>query len=151
MYRGHLSLTFRHCVACGIVLLLLLQLTGCSPDRNSAPVSGRVTLDGEPQEGIFVYFEPELPEDIDPLKGLSKSFGKTDSDGRFELNFMDADKMDADKDRLGAIVGKHVVTADDEWTFEDPVKESRVPKGWKMSFEVPQSGTSDAEFELTSK
>lgn len=145
MYRGYLSLTRRPCVACGIVLLLL-QSSGCFSGRNSAPVSGRVTLDGEPQEGIFLYFEPELPKDIDPLKGLSKSYGKTDTDGRFELSF-----MDADKDRSGALVGKHVVTADDEWTFEGRVKKSRVPKGWKVSFEVPQSGTTDAEFEWTSK
>lgn len=146
MYRGHLSLTFRHFVACGIVLLLMPQLTGCTPGRNSAPVSGKVTLNGEPQEGIFIYFEPELPKDIDPQIGLSKSYGKTDTEGRFELNF-----MDADKDRSGALVGKHVVTADDERTFEDRGKKSRVRRGWKVSFEVPQSGTTDAEFELTSK
>ena len=67
-------------------------MSGCSDSRDWAPVSGRVTLDGEPQEGIFIYFEPELPAGVDPLKGVSKSYARTDAEGQYTLNFMDAER-----------------------------------------------------------
>jgi hypothetical protein len=127
-------------------LFVVAWAPGCSDGRKWAPVSGRVTLDGEPQEGIYVYFEPELPPDVDPLQGVSKSYARTDADGQYTLNF-----MDVDKDRPGALISSHTVTADDERTFNNPRAKSRVPLGWKAAFEVTQEGATDANFDLSKK
>lgn len=136
-------------------LLLLASLAGCG-GRVSAPVSGVVTLNGQPQEGIFIYFKPDLPPGADPLKGLSQSYARTDKEGKFSMKF-----MDADKDRSGALVTSHTVTADDERTFgsglePDPAggtrpKRSRVPTGWSDRFEVPPGGSTEANFELSNR
>jgi hypothetical protein len=62
----------------GVALLLLV--VGCSksgPDL--APVSGRVTLDGQPIAVADVYFHPEGEK--------SPSVGRTDADGRYVLGY----------------------------------------------------------------
>lgn len=135
--------------------LLLALLAGCG-GRVSAPVSGKVTLNGEPQEGIFIYFKPDLPPGANPLKGLSQSYARTDKEGKFSMKF-----MDVDKDSTGALVTSHTITADDERTFgsglePDPAggtrpKKSRVPRGWSVRFEVPPDGSTEANFELSSR
>ena len=59
----------------------------------TAPVSGRVTLDGEPLEGASVSFIPAA--------GRSSS-GQTDSSGRYQLYYTGRIK--------GAMLGKHRVS-----------------------------------------
>lgn len=137
-------------------LMLLGSAVGCGPDRQAAAVSGTVTLNGEPQEGIFVYFQPTVPEKGDVMDVGSSSYARTDADGRYSLNF-----MDADKDRPGAVVGTHSVKLDDERTFgsgggpEDMggagSTKSRVPRAWTATFVVPPTGTDEADFELSHK
>jgi hypothetical protein len=59
---------------------MLLVLAGCSksgPDL--APVSGRVTLDGEPAEETEVMFYPDGEK--------SPSVGRTDKDGNYLLRY----------------------------------------------------------------
>ena len=135
-----------------LLLALVPFLPGCS-GRVSAPVSGKVTLNGIPQEGIFIYFKADLPQDHDPLKGLSTSYARTDKEGKFTMKF-----MDVDKDRAGALVTTHTVTADDERTFASSMEpdgkggrrpiQSRVPRNWQSRFVVPAEGTDQADFEL---
>jgi hypothetical protein len=69
----------------GICCLLLAGLSGCStveagPEEDLVSVSGSVTLDGTPVEGIMVSFIPTG-------KGSTAHHGSavTDSDGRFEM------------------------------------------------------------------
>ena len=72
----------------------LAMLAGC--DRSGpelAPVSGRVTLDGQPISGARLTFQPEG-------RG-SPSSGSTDRDGRYELGYKRGVK--------GAMIGSHLV------------------------------------------
>lgn len=116
--------------------------TGCGSPK-FAPVSGRVTIDGQPAEGIIVYFSPQ---GSDPMHAGMPSRGRTSADGRFQLS-----AMDGGKDRRGALVGTHTVTMDDERTFERLNTKSRVPIGWQTSFEVPPAGTDKADFDVRTR
>ena len=107
-----------------LVLLSLLVLTvGCGGgDRPPiGEVSGTVTLNGEPVEGVQVMFEPVA-------KGRSSS-AMTDAQGHYVLDYIG--------DTQGAIVGEHVVrlvtargaTRDDSGRVTDPgVKEKFPPE-----------------------
>ena len=125
-----------------LIVIGALAIMGCSK-RDWAPVSGQVTLKGEPQEGIYVYFQPAVPPGGDQMDVGTSSYARTDAEGRFTLNF-----MDADKDRPGALVGNHTVRLDDERTFGGGPVRSRVPRNWEADFVVPDEGTSEANFEL---
>lgn len=77
------------------VLSLVLLAIGCSPRRpTTVPVSGIVTLDGEPVAGAAVMFEPEA--------GGVPARASTAADGSYKLStFRRGD---------GALVGRHRVT-----------------------------------------
>ena len=77
------------------LIALLAAAIGC--DSGPAPpplgtVTGNVTLDGKPAEGMAVIFTPD---------STRSSTGLTDKDGNYSLEF--------DKDHKGAAVGKHKV------------------------------------------
>ncbi|MCA9203132.1 MAG: hypothetical protein KDA59_08805 [Planctomycetales bacterium] len=79
-----------------LMLLLsvsLLPLVGCGPaGPKTVPVSGTVTLNGQPVPHLVVHF---MPDEGRP------SWGYTDEQGRFTLNYT--------RDRDGAELGKHKV------------------------------------------
>lgn len=91
-----------------LTLLLLLPLfvcSGCfgefgtwSENRQVRlyPVSGTVTLDGEPVEGAQVIFQPE-----DAAQQALMAIAETDASGRFKLATVQADE--------GAVAGPHRV------------------------------------------
>src|SRR5262249_34965527 len=82
------------------LLALALPAVGCGGGPKVAPVSGRVTLDGQPLAGASVNFQPLSDgNNLNPGPG---SYGKTDADGRYSLRVV----VD---DRPGAFVGKHRV------------------------------------------
>jgi hypothetical protein len=125
--------------------LLLLSAAGCdSPDV--VPVSGRVTLNGQPLAGACVTLQPtglapgERPE-------AAGSVGRTDADGRFTLRLIDPEQD-------GALVGVHVVTITTASAGKGDGAAARgeqVPKNWRngsQRFEVPPGGTSAANFDL---
>jgi hypothetical protein len=127
------------------LLLVLLLVAGCdSPDV--VPVSGRVTLNGQPLAGACVTLQPtglgpgERPE-------AAGSVGWTDDDGRFKLRLIEPE-------RDGALVGVHIVTittAESEAGDAAATKGERVPKHWRngsQRFEVPAGGTREANFDL---
>lgn len=61
-------------------LTTLVAIIGCSSSGSQfAPVSGRVTLDGEPAYATEVMFYPDGEK--------SPSVGRTDSDGRYLLRY----------------------------------------------------------------
>jgi hypothetical protein len=125
-------------------LAVLLCLTGCGGSK-VAPVAGRVTLDGKPLAETQVILEPVegLPEDT--------STGETDADGQYALHRMDGTQ--------GALVGTHRVKlttlkpdlASDE---RAPVPRDRVPSRYRdgsLTFDVPEGGTTSADFALESR
>jgi hypothetical protein len=93
--------------------LLLPCIAGCfGRGPELAPVTGKVTLDGEPLEGAQVEFKP--------MQG-NPSYGTTDGQGNYVLKYT--------KDKAGAVVGSHVVRITTPTTFVDESgEETQVPE-----------------------
>jgi hypothetical protein len=133
-----------------LVPLLLFWLAGCSPGPYQiAPVSGRVTLNGQPLAHASVTFQPlSVGRNQNPGPG---SGGFTDADGRYTLRLIGAETW-------GAVVGKHLVritrTPQDSSADDRPKRLKDLPakynKKTKLEFDVPAGGTSSADFLLTS-
>jgi hypothetical protein len=80
--------------SCGLVLLALI--VGCGKSGPEiAPVTGIVTVDGQPMENVDIVFQPE-----DSGVG-SPSYARTGKDGRFTLGYK--------RGVEGALVGWHRV------------------------------------------
>src|SRR5437870_4460006 len=89
--------TVRPCLLGGA---LFCAAIGCGREPYKvAPVSGTVTLDGQPLAGAWVTFMPVGTRDS-PDPGPTSS-GKTDAQGKFTLAI--------EPGRPGAVVGKHKV------------------------------------------
>lgn len=83
------------------VLLLAFLVIGCSDSRFPlAPISGTITLDGEPLEGAEVVFAPM--ENKNTTVVGPASVGYTDQEGRFTLKTI--------KGRTGAVLTNHRVS-----------------------------------------
>ncbi len=132
-------------------LLLLAAVIGCSNSPYPlVPVSGVVTLDGQPLPNARVAFEPQSQgQGLDVGPG---SYGKTDTEGRYHLTTID--------DRPGAVVGPHRVTIS---TFQGEMVsgadlkvlvEEKVPAYYRktgtLTFTVEADGTTAADFRLDS-
>lgn len=88
-------------IAITLLTACLLVFPGCSgKDYSVAPVSGTVTLDGNPVTKLKVLFSPEPVDGNDSVGPYSS--GKTDADGKFSLKTR--------YDERGAVIGKHTVT-----------------------------------------
>jgi hypothetical protein len=137
--RAKLLRTARSLLALGAALSVL----GCGSD-NVAPVSGRVTLDGEPAANVRVTFQPlGSAENQNPGPG---SFGITDTDGRYHLTVIG-------RKRPGAIVGKHRVSLKSSNAPPKPAKV--IPKEYNaestLEFDVPKEGTKTADFAVKTR
>lgn len=131
-------------------IVAALLVTGCG--SRTAPVSGRVTLDGKALPRAVVHFFPDTDA---PAPGPG-SHATTDADGRFELALMTEPVK-------GAIVGKHKVSITAYEGDDQPVssgsdmvfRKALLPAEYngdtKLRFEVPAGGTTSADFELFSK
>lgn len=76
------------------LMAIFAMIPGCGPDYpETIPVSGTVTLDGQPVAGAAVVFTPEEGQ---------KATGTTDASGRFELSSFQLGD--------GAVPGRHRVT-----------------------------------------
>jgi hypothetical protein len=134
------------------LLPLAIALAGCGGNGlKTAPVSGRVTLNGKPLADASVLFSPipRLGVDNNPGPG---SGARTDADGRFTLMLITG------KDVKGAVVGKHKVQIkmipDANPTDDSPQHFKNLPKHYggkdtKLEFDVPADGTKTANFDLT--
>jgi len=84
-----------------ILFCMLAFLPGCGDGRQYVPVSGLVTLDGQPLRDVNLLFEP--------LSGSGKnapgapSIGQTNAEGHYALNCPLTN-------RVGAVVGRHQVS-----------------------------------------
>lgn len=137
-------------------LLLLTAALGCSEGRKAAPVSGRVTLDGQPVADVGVLFAPVVqPQASAEASDAVTSIATTDAEGRYELRFSDTNAP-------GALVGPHTVrfsdrravSADDLDGGPSKAPKSRLADRYgeaSETFEVPAEGTTTADFQLKSK
>lgn len=145
-----------------VFLPAVAVLGGCGGGSYTfAPVSGRVTLNGQPLADAYVEFQPAAPSrDADPGPG---SIGKTDQDGRYALH------SQLDEGQRGAVVGKHKVRV--SMGTEEPGAEDRdadptgprrkksnapfIPGKYnvqtELTFDVPAGGTDQANFDLKSR
>jgi len=146
------------------ILFLIFSLQGCGGGADDGPprasVSGSVTINGKPVEGLEVHF-------INPDHPNNGTFGVTDSKGKYKFV-------------KGAVVGLNnvffskVEGGDPSFLNEEGMDETQleamniggpqsrksdtgpkqiVPKEYtagasKLTFEVPAGGTSKANFEL---
>lgn len=128
-----------------------LLLAGCSGNPYEiAPVSGRITLDGDPVAKAIVSFEPV--GEGDKLRLGPGSFGVTDAEGRYTLETVDR--------RSGAVVGEHRVTistfrAAPDRSKMEVVRKEEIPARYndesELTFVVPPEGSENADFELVSE
>lgn len=135
-----------------ILAACCLVTAGCGlggPSYEVAPVSGKVTLGGQPVANVLVTFQPTGGGES-PGPGSS---GKTGADGAFTLNLIAAES------KPGAVVGSHKVTlveqsesvgGDQDDSGGGPVK-YKLPESARdgsKTFEVPAGGTTAANFEF---
>ena len=133
------------------VAALASAVSGCGSDRQSANVVGQVLRDGKPVANVVVRFQPV--SSANKKEGGMASYGKTDKDGRFRLQF-------SDNDSAGALIGSQTVIIDDPAANAgddsdaggiNQVPKSQLPAKWTNGttrFEV-KSGMNDAQFELS--
>ncbi len=135
---------------------LLAFVMGCSGEGfEFAPVTGKVTIEGQPAVDFHVSFEP-IASGKSPISGPG-SVGVTDSEGKFSL-------LSVPNKSQGAVVGKHrvrIVVQRRDSEDEDAVV-ARLKKGdsfqqlppkyhdsTELTFDVPAQGSNKANFELT--
>ena len=136
------------------LMLVACLAAGCGGGESVAPVSGRVTLDGQPAAGVHVGFQPlAVGDNKNPGGG---SYAITDADGRYTLRLVESD-------RPGAVVGKHRVEITTRVGVADDLHDTRpkaanpkaaIPVKFNrestLTFEV-KPGPNEANFDLKSK
>ncbi|MEM7811910.1 MAG: hypothetical protein AAF532_10575 [Planctomycetota bacterium] len=127
---------------------------GCGQNADGlryAPVSGVVTVGGEPAAGVTVLFRP-APSEGKTVTG-SPSAGMTDADGRYELKTIRGSGV------AGAVVGTHQVTVSGREDYSEadlqeqialgnPAPEISIPTDASagLTFTVEPAGSTSADF-----
>lgn len=137
----------------GFFIAVLGLVLGCdSKPYGLAPVSGIVTLDGNPVPGAQVSFQPQGGSgNENPGPG---SAGLCDESGRYELTTI--------RNEPGAVPGPHAVriygpkanvssASDTDATGRKELFPPRYNFETELTFDVPEGGADAANFELTSK
>lgn len=127
-------------VAVPLCCLLLCVFAGCGNSK-MGKVNGVVTMDGQPVADAFIKFIPKGDQ------GTS-SFGKTESDGSYQMRFSDSE--------YGALIGTYHVTistgdvkADNSGSVPETVPDIYNTKT-TLSAEV-KSGKNVLDFDLKSE
>ncbi|MEX2141130.1 MAG: hypothetical protein WD894_17825 [Pirellulales bacterium] len=136
--------------------VIISSAIGCGQDPHRlAPVSGAVTLDSKPLAGALVSYLPVAKPGTMPAV---TSRGITDDQGNYTLTTSD--------DRPGAVVGRHIVRIKTSRAPGDGSTEvlegqtvtqapERVPAKYnlrtELSFDVPEEGADQANFQLQSR
>jgi hypothetical protein len=83
-----------------LALAAAVAVVGCGKltGPKTAEVTGRVTIDGKPVEGVIIQFEPDESGVAPGKKAQPTAFGTTDADGRYRA-FRTGNKA------YGAVVG----------------------------------------------
>ena len=119
------------------LLLLGLLFGGCRKSGPElAPVSGRVTLAGKPLENADVVFQPD--------NGKSPAFGRTDSEGRYELAYK--------RGVMGGPVGQNTVQirVSRELVRNPPLIAARFNSKSELRREV-KAGQNEFNFDVTTE
>lgn len=152
---------------------ILLTTLGCGKGPfATVPVSGRVTLDGEPAVRVTVLFSPVRQGGS--IEAGPSSMATTDADGRYQLSAARQGRGN------GAVSGKHLVGFFGLEEYDQLLKENndteaspasiggkaprmvipgdlpsvRIPTKYArkpLEFVVPPEGTAAADFDLTSR
>jgi len=141
-----------------IGLLLALCLAGCVGSQtpyDTAPVSGVITLDGQPLASARVTFLP-IHDSQKGLQSCPEAIGETDASGRYSLTTVFGDP--------GGSVGQNRVMVTTRKFEPDPASAERVKETapervttryfsdkQPLTIDVPAKGTRAANFELTTK
>ncbi len=127
--------------------IILLCFVGCGGSGNSLePVSGTITLKGEPLANASVVFSPAAGQ-----PGPS-SVATTDEKGYYQLTTLDLGKT-------GAVLGSHRVTittakSSDPNDERAPISKELVPLKYRdgsFQMEVSAEGTAEANIEVAKK
>lgn len=123
--------------------VMALGFTGCGGSgHKTVPVSGQITVKGQPQANLIVIFTPEAQGTTAP----PGSTGRTDASGKYTLK--------TPQGQEGAVVGKHTVRieadapSDDESGKAAPAALPPKAKDGSLKFDVPAGGSTAANFEL---
>ncbi|MEW4561774.1 hypothetical protein AB1K70_04570 [Bremerella sp. JC770] len=129
-------------------MLFLFAVLGCGPDTGGfdyVPVSGIITMDGQPLHDVKVGF---IPSGSDFKVGLP-SFGWTDESGHYTVKTF--------KGIEGAVVGSHRVSVSTlilDSNTKVVLREESIPTRYntrsELTFDVPSDGTTTANFDLES-
>jgi hypothetical protein len=134
----------KHLLSVGLIFILV----GCG-GVSTAPVSGKVILDGKPLAGATVTF---MPAETKGAPGPPSS-GITDENGQYSLT------LTTDHSIKGAVVGKHKVSISAiEGGSDGAAGANPKPRVEKVSaeynanttltFDVPAGGTTSADFKI---
>jgi hypothetical protein len=145
------------------LLLFTIGLAGCGggpPEiHDTVDVSGTVTVDGKPVEGVEVHF----------MTDTFAGFGTTDSAGKYQLvqgavpgeNKVFFSKMEGGSIALDPDAGidefQLKMAAEAQGTNPQDIAHDIIPEQYrdpektKLKFPVPESGTNSADFKLTTK
>ncbi len=134
----------RNIIAAAFITSVMTGLAGCNTSEFAlAPVSGTVTVDGQPLKNGYIGFDPIAKEGS--INAGRPSEAQTDEEGNFTLKTVD--------DVPGAVVATHKV-----WIKTKPrtsLGPDKIPAKFNMNtelkYEVPSGGTSDANFDITTK
>jgi hypothetical protein len=129
-----------------VVVALVCGAVGCSGPKFAA-VSGRVTLDGEPVADAVVMFLPVAPDGQVEAPGPG-SMAVTNDRGEFTVKATTIGTT-------GAVVGEHRVAIAPN-TPDGPVRRAKpIPTKYAtntpLRFTVPAGGTTEANFDLSSR
>lgn len=141
---GDLSSIWRLWVPC---VAVVLSLAGCGGE-NLVPVEGSVTLDGNPMAGVHVLYFPTEADAND----ATQYRGKTDDQGHYSLERASDDGVGLKPGTYRVSLTTAVIEGfSDELT---PTPPERVPPKYRdgtLTFEVPEGGTTEADFPMTSR
>ena len=123
------------------LLLGLVLILGCGESKY-APVSGTVTMDGDPLADVLVTFQP-AGDTMNPGPGSS---GRTNEKGEYTLKVIGENQQ-------GAVIGMHTVQIQHMGAGKASAKIAIPPKYSALTdlkYEVKR-GSNTANFDLTSK
>jgi hypothetical protein len=125
---------------------IMALISGCGSAKY-APVSGRITLNGNPLPSAFVTFNP-IPKS-GSIEAGPTAVGTTDQDGRYTLR--------VSSNQSGALIGNHrvAITVVNAQGGDAPLSRSARPApvsipAHELTFEVKPGGTDEANFDLRS-
>ena len=136
-----------------VMLLSLVAAIGCGPGYKIVSVSGTITMDGKPLADAMILTQPIGTEDnVTPGPG---SFARTDSEGRFVLEFQHEDVVGAVPGECTVKikeVGEKKASSDD--TVDAAVLRSKVPLDYqegKITYTIPEEGTDAMDFDIQTR